>query len=197
MLRKNIAPVMATVLSGMLFIIIGSCFSAFLYRKEIIKVENPKVVFSSDIVVYDEGGEKTIEEINLSKMKLGLKPATGDEDSETNIPTTISDKQGSEGHYGKVMVYAPSGVKIVVTDIIIESEESKEKIKEERKNLMLAVKEIDESATNLYEDRIEVGSLTPNQDKKVLTFYVWLSAKATDILEASTISFKVNFEPLI
>lgn len=193
MLRKNVAPVVATILSCLLFIIIGSCFSAFLYKNEIIKVENPKIFKSENIIIYEEKGEDIITEIKLSKMKLGLKPATGEEDSETNIPSTIVDKQGSEGHYAKIMVMAPEGCKIVLSDIVINSKCKEEEIKEERKNIMVAIKEIKNSAKNLSLEQVELGIISPSNENIPLTFYVWLSGKASDILEASIIKFKVNF----
>ena len=164
-----------------------------LYKNEIIKVENPKIFKSENIIVYEEKGEDTIEEIKLSKMKLGLKPATGEEDSKTNIPSTIVDKQGSEGHYAKIMVMAPEGCKIIISDIVISSKNKEEKIKEERKNIMVAIKEIESSTKSLSLDQVQLGTLSPSNENVSLTFYVWLSGKASDILESSTIKFKVNF----
>lgn len=195
MLRKNIAPVVATILSGLLFIIIGSCFSAFLYNKEMIRVENPKVLVANGISVYNEE-EKVVETLKLSKLKLGLKPATGEEDAETNIPSTITDKQGSEGLYGKLLVHAPAGAKIVINNIIIESNKSQDEINKERKNIMVSVKEVDKSTKSLLEESVELGTINSSNDKQTLTFYIWLSGKATDVLESSTISFDINFKAI-
>ncbi len=194
MLRKNISAVMATILSALLFIVIGSCFSAFVYRKEIVKVENPKLILAEGISAFNEDGDKIITELKLSKMKLGLKPATGEEDSETNIPITVTDKKGSEGQYVKFKVYIPNGAAIYVTDIKIDSKEDKEKINKERENIMVSIKEIKGSSVSLKEDKVSLGTLEASDEKKSLTFYVWLSNKAGDILEASTISFNVSFE---
>ena len=196
MLRKNIAPVVATILTGLLFIIIGSCFSAFLYKDEIVKVMNPRLLTSSNIKIYDAEGDKETTVLKFSKMKQGLKPATGEEDTETNIPITITDKQGSEGHYGKIKVLAPEGAKIFVKNIQINSKEKDEEIDKERENLMIAIKEIKESTKSLKEESVSLGSLAASNEKVELTFYVWLSNKASDILEASSISFDISFETI-
>lgn len=194
MLRKNIAPVMATILSALLFIIIGSCFSAFLYQKEIIKVKDPQIIKASNIVVYDKNGEEEINILKLSKLKLGLKPATGEEDKETNIPSTITEKKGGEGHYVKFQLYAPDGAKIYVTEIVVQGKKPEDKIQEERKNIMVAIKEIDQSANSLESDKVFLGEVSESEGKVQMTLYVWLSGKASDVLESSTISFKVSFE---
>jgi len=193
MLRKNIAPVIATILSGLLFIIIGSCFSAFLYKDEIIKIENPKIV-TNQIQVFDKDGENAIDELKLSKLKLGLKPVTGELDQETNIPVTVTEEKGSEGLFAKVKVLAQSGAKIYVTDLKIDKKENNDNIQEEKKNIMVAIKEIKESATALETNKVLLGELKANNEKQDLTFYIWLSDKASEVLKSATISFNVSFE---
>ena len=196
MSRKDIGKVITTILTALTFIIIGSTFSAFVYRKELIEVKNPKVILAEGVNVYDENGEKEISELELSKMKLGLKPTTGEEDAETNIPTTVTDKQGSEGQYAKFAVLAPAGVNVYITNVKIESKEDENKIKEERKNIMVAIKELDESTSSLEKDKTLLGKINAGQEKQTMTFYVWLSSKVSDILESSEISFEISFEAL-
>lgn len=195
MKRKNVAMTIATILCALGFIIIGSCFSAFIYSKEMVEVENPKLVLAGGISVFSKDGE-IINELNLSKLKLGLKPSTGEEDVETSIPTTVTDKQGSEGQYSKFKLYAPKGVSIYISDINIESEHSEEEIKGERENIMVAIEEIKDSAVSLKEDRVLLGTLEATEEQKEYTFFIWLNGKAGECLEASKISFKINFEAL-
>jgi len=194
--RKNIAATITTILCALTFIIIGSCFSAFVYKKELIRVENPLFVLGEGVGVYDEKGEKNINKLSLSKMKLGLKPATGEEDSVTNIPTTVTDKQGTEGQYGKFKLYAPNGATISLTNIKIESDQSGEDVKKERKNIMVSIKEIDNSTSSLEEDTVVLGSTQANEDRCLLTFFIWLSGKTSDKLEAATISFDISINEL-
>ena len=194
MLRKNIAPVVATILSGLLFIVIGSCFSAFLYKDEIIKIENPKVIVNGGVSVYDKEGEKVVDAIEFSELKLGLKPVTGEIDKETNIPVTVTEKKGTEGQYGKVKVLAPQGAKIYITNVKIDKDNASEKTEEEKKNIMVAIKEIKQSSVTIDKEKVYLGDLNASEEKVDLTFYVWLSDKATEELKSATISFVVNFE---
>ena len=189
MLKKNIAPVVATILSALTFIIIGSCFSAFFYKKEVVKVENPKLILFSGVSAFDESGQSEITEIELSEMKLGLKPATGEEDSQTNIPVTITDKKGSEGQFAKFQIKTAETVNVYVVNVKIEGENASRELDNERENIMVAIKEFGGEALNLSGEKILLGKLDASQDNQTLTFLIWLSSKVSDIVESSTISF--------
>ena len=192
--RKNIAPVVATTLCGLLFIIIGSCFSSFLYRKEMINVENPVIFASQEVKIFNKKGDKEVGYLELSKLKPGLKPATGEEDVETNIPSTVHDKQGTEGLYGTIKVLAISGANIVIRNVKITGIENQENIDVEKQNIYVAIKEISGSAKSLVEKEINLTELNSSNEKVELTFYVWLSGKASKSLESATISFEIYFE---
>ena len=196
--RKNVAMTVTTILCALTFIIIGSCFSAFIYKNEVIKVENPKVVKAQNIEVFSSDGDKVVEKLELSKMKLGLKPATGEEDAVTSIPTTVTDKQGSEGQYAKFKLFAPSGASIYITNVVIENKKEKaDVIAAERENIKVAIKEIDKSSKSLAEEKVFLGSVEANEERMEYTFLIWLSGKVSDKLESSTISFNISFEPLV
>lgn len=194
--KNNTAITITTILCALFFVVIGSCFSAFLYVDEIVKVENPRIVVSKGISVYDQDGEKSIEVLQLSKMKLGLKPATGEEDAQTKIPTTVHDKQGSEGVFAKFVVNAPSGAKIYVSNINFEGKAEQSLVDEERENIMVSILEISESTTNLKENKPLLGQISPSSDNVKLTLYIWLSASISDDFNSETISFDLLFEPI-
>lgn len=193
-MRNNFAKTATTMLCALLFIVIGSCFSAFLYKSEIVKAENPKIVVSSGISVYDEKGDKIISELKLSKMKLGLKPATGEEDAETDIPTTVHEKQGSEGVYAVFNLLAPSGSNIYITNIKIEGEVDEKIIASEKENIKVSIKEIDKSTTSLKEDKVFLGKTEATSNKTKYTFLIWLSSKIDKKFNSATISFDLSFE---
>ena len=198
MQRKNIAMTMSTILCAFTFIVIGSCFSAFIYKDEVIKVTDPKIILGDNIQVFSSEGDKVIDKLDLSQMKLGLKPATGEEDSVTNIPTTVTDKQGSEGQYAKFKLYAPSGARVYITNIKIEnSKESAEDVENERENIMVAIKEIEDSAKSLVGNKIELGQAVASDERISYTFLIWLSGKVSDKLESSKISFDISFEAVV
>ena len=198
MQRKNIAMTMSTILCALTFIVIGSCFSAFIYKDEVIKVTDPKIILGDNIQVFSSEGDKVIDKLDLSQMKLGLKPATGEEDSVTNIPTTVTDKQGSEGQYAKFKLYAPSGARVYISNIKIEnSKESAEDVENERENIMVAIKEIEDSAKSLVGNKIELGQAVASDERISYTFLIWLSGKVSDKLESSKISFDISFEAVV
>ena len=194
MLRKNIAPVIVTALSCLLFIIIGSCFSAFVYKKEIVKIESPKLLTNNKVYVYDESGKNLINELKLSKMKLGLKPVTGEEDKESNIPVTVTDSNGSEGQYSKFKVKASQGAKIYVKNIVIETENKKIDIEKEKEHIMVAIKQINGSSTNFKQDVVCLGEIEASDNLIDLTLFIWLSGKTSTELKAAKISFDLSFE---
>lgn len=194
--KDNFAKTTVTILSALLFIVVGSCFTAFMYKTEVVKVNDPRIVTISGISVFNEKGDKTITKLELSNMKLGLKPATGEENADTGIPSTVHDHQGSEGHFAVFKLYAPSGCSIYVTNIKIESDKKEEVIKKERENIMVSIKELKESTTSLKEDKVLVGKTEASEERNTYTFFVWLSAKTSDEFDSTTISFDLSFEAL-
>lgn len=195
MFRRNLATTICVILSALTFITVGSCFSAFLYKREIVKVENPQIILADGVKVYNLD-DKEVNSLELSTMKLGLKPATGEEDSVSNIPSTVTDEQGTEGVYAKFKIQSSHDVKIVIKNIKIETKEDQEKVDKERKNICVAIKELEGGAVSLEKDQAVLGNISASSEMKEYTFLVWLCGKAGDDLEGSTISFDLNFEKI-
>lgn len=194
MRRKNLAACVATILSAMLFIIVGSSFTTFLYKGQMITVENPKVVTAEGITVFNSKGDKQVNSLKLSDMKLGIKPATGEEDAETNIPSTVMDKKGSEGYYSTFKLYAPSGANIYVTNIKIEGK--KKDAEKEREHIMVAIKQINGPAKSLDGEKVLLGAASASDERIEYTFYVWLSGKTGENIKGAKISFDISFESI-
>lgn len=194
--RNNTAITITTILCALFFIVVGSCFSAFLYAGEIVKVENPKLVSQSGISLFDQSGNKKIETLELSKMKLGLKPATGEEDATSKIPATVHDHKGTEGVFAKFKILAPSGAKIFVSNIKFSGKADEKVVEEERENIMVAFSEISESTNSLAQEKVLLGTLAPSEEMKKLTFLVWLSSSISEKFNSEIISFDLIFEAL-
>ena len=192
--RENVAKTIAIILSTLLFIIVGSCFSAFLYKYEMVELENPKIFLAEDMQVFNVEGDKVIDTLTFSKMTLGLKPATGEEDPDTNIPITVTDRQGSEGVYAKCKVFVPSGAVVKIKNIHFETTENSEVIEKERKNIYLSVKEIENSTVSFENDENTIGNLSALDERQDCTFMLWLSGKTGDNLKAVKIFFDIYFE---
>ena len=187
---KNTGAVVFTLLFIMFCAVIGSCFMAFIYPTKQIKVDNPKLIRDSGISVKNEGGEE-LNELSLSTLKTGLKPVTGEEDDEYEIPITVTDKQGSEGLYSKFYLTSDSAWSLYITNIQISSESN---ASVERKHIKVGLKDVSESSQTLEGDKVKIASGEVLTEPKEFTFYVWLHASAGSSLVGSTISFDLSFE---
>lgn len=192
--KKSVAASTLVVFLAIFFSIIGICFSMFVFADTKIEVKSVKLVLANGIEVFSdkELTERTTE-LKLSKMELGLKPATGELDEETKIPSTVSDQGTSEGYYSKVFVKTNSDFKVYIEDVKIESKKYADKVDAERENVFVAIKDVDGAVKNIKEDKTELASFSNVEGSKELVFYIWLDALAGEELEGAIISFSLNF----
>ena len=193
--KKNVATTLVLILSALVFTVIGSCFMNLVYADTKITVSNPKVNVVSGVLVYDSKDEnKTqIEYLKFSDSELGLKPVTGEQNSETKIPSTVTDKTGSEGLYSTIKVTAPAGLRITINNVKIDSKEKREDIEKERENLFVGVMDTEDGAKSLKEDETILITEPLAVEDKEYTILFWLDSKAADILKGAKISFDINF----
>ena len=193
--KKSVAASFLVVFMAIFFSVIGICFSSFVFVKTKIVVQAVGVVADGGIEVYgDKDLTKKVNELKLSTLDTGLKPATGELDDEFKIPSTITDEGTTEGYYSKVFVKTSEDFKIVIKNIKIESKKDKLAVKEERENIYIALKDVKDANKNLKDDNVELASFSKNNETKELTFLIWLDALAGDDLEGAKISFDVVFE---
>lgn len=192
--KKSVAASTLVVFLAIFFSIIGICFSMFVFADTKIEVKSVKLVLANGIEAFSdkELTERTTE-LKLSKMELGLKPATGELDAETKIPSTVSDQGTSEGYYSKVFVKTNSDFKVYIEDVKIESKKYADKVDAERENVFVAIKDVDGAVKNIKEDKTELASFSNVEGVKELVFYIWLDALAGEELEGAIISFSLNF----
>lgn len=187
---KNTGAVMATIFFIVMCAIIGSCFMAFVYEDKKVSVTDPKVVGFEGLQIINSKDEE-INSIKLSSAKLGIKPATGKEDSETKIPSTVTAENGSEGLYGKFKVKANVNYNIFVTNVVINS---KNDSTEERENIQVGLLDVKDSVVTLEQDKTLIATIEASEDFKEFTLLVWLHAHAGEPLIGATISFDLVFE---
>ena len=102
-------------------------------------IHNTLLLWVENIQIYEDKELKTqANELKLSDMELGLKPATGELDSETEIPSTIDNQGTSEGYYATVHVKALSSFKIVVKNVIIETKKNQVAADTQKKNIFIS-----------------------------------------------------------
>ena len=141
----------------------------------------------------DKEKTKAAKKLSLSNMDVGLKPATGEIDSETKVPSTITDEGTSEGYYSTIYIETDLDFKVIVKDIIIESKNDELKVKEERENIFVAIKDVKNSAKSLEKDVVELAEFSNTSQLEKLTFFIWLSSFASGELEGAKISFILEF----
>lgn len=192
--KKSVAASILVIALAITFSVVGICFSYFVFTDTKIEVEKVSVVYTEGIEIFSDKELKTkVTELSLSKMDGGIKPATGEVDSETQIPSTITDTGSSEGYYSTVFLKTSSNYKIVLKNIKVESKKHKLEVKEERKNIFVSFKDITNSTKSLEEDEIEIASFSNVTETQELTFFIWLGSLAGENLEGAKISFTLDF----
>ena len=190
--KKSTAVSVAAVLSIMLFAVIGSCFMVYMYKDEKVEVSSPRLVLGDGVKVTNLDNDE-ITSLKFSEIKLGLKPVTGDLDSETKIPVTVTDKNGSEGIYAKFKVTAASDKTIKLSNLKVTGNEKLE-LEKERTNIWLSIKEIEDSTKNFEEEIVTLGTATNISEGKEFTLLFWFSSVASGEFESTSISFDVIIE---
>ena len=194
--RQNIATTIVLLLSSIAFAVVGTSYMQNVYEKTKIVVSDPIVVAGSSIKVYDDidQDKNQLEYIEFSDSELGLKPVTGSIDADTKIPSTVTNKNGSEGLYANIKVSCNSaGLKIVVKNILIESKQEDSKIQKQRENIFLGIMDKQDGAKSLKENEVVlIEELEPVVDK-LYTILFWLDSKASEDLIGAKISFELHF----
>ena len=187
---KNIGAVMLTIFLIIFFAIIGSSFMAFVYPGKKVVVNNPKIVSASEISITDDNNRK-LEKLELSTSKLGLKPVTGEDDPDYEIPTTVTDQKGSEGLYSTFYLTSQTKWAIYVTDIVVSGAEN---VSDEREHIKVGLKNVLNSSKTLEGDKVKIASGEATSEPIEMTFYVWLHSLSGQALVGANISFSLSFE---
>lgn len=193
--KKNIATTIILILCSVLFAVTGSTFMNLLYQKNKIVVKDPAVIVSDGVLVsaQDDENNTQIAYLKFSDMNLGLKPVTGKVDKETNIPSTVTDKNGTEGLYSAIKITAPVGLSIKLTNIKIESDQESEKLEIERKNMWIALKDVKNSANNLQQNEVILYTSQNQLEQTEFVVLFWLDSNVGKTLKGAKISFEMHF----
>ena len=192
--KKSVSATILVLFLALFFSVVGICFSFFVYKYSRIIVEGVGVVSDQTIEVFsDENLKKKIDKLKLSDMELGLKPATGEVDAESQVPSTIVDDGTSEGYYSMVYVKSSGNFRISVNNIQIDSDHNKELVNEERKNIFIGIKDLKNSVKTLEDNGVEICRFSDVSEPIKITFLIWLGKFASEELEGAKISFDINF----
>lgn len=192
--KKSVSATILTLFLALFFSVVGVCFSYFVYKKTRTLVSKVGVIAEGAIEVFnDEKLTKKSSKLKLSNMDIGLKPVTGEVDSETQIPSTIDDKGTSEGYYATVYVKTSKNFRVTLSNISIKSDHDELMIKEQRKNIFIGVKDLKNSVKTFENDGVEICRFSDVSEPVKITFLIWLGSLASDELEGADISFDVKF----
>ncbi|MBP3582212.1 MAG: hypothetical protein J6J33_05635 [Clostridia bacterium] len=191
--KKSVSASILVLYLTLVFSVIGICFSMFVYKDTRVLVTSALVKNGQGVEVFsDEELSEKVTQLKLSNMDTGLKPATGEVDSETQIPSTITDTGTSEGYYSTVYVKCAGGFKVNLKDIKIETKKDKVAVSEQKKNIFVAIKDV-KNAVKTLEKEDTIASFENVNETQKLTFYIWIGALASEDIEGAKISLTFEF----
>ena len=183
--RRDVGYLVAYVLSFVFFAVVGISFSTFKDKKQQVEVRSI-VVKSEEGIVVRSGNQ---EGLNLSLIvhspKVGTKPASGELDTQTDIPYTVTSQVGSEGAYAKFEVQSARPYKIVLAA-------ANGIPNEELKNVKISIDGSEKrpfSAQNLGEAIYEGKG-----EQKSFTILVWLDGHTSNKIIGSKIDIELGIE---
>lgn len=194
--KKSVSATFLVLFIAITFSIIGICFSVYKYQDTKIEIKEVKILTTGVNVYLDSELTNKAEKLELSDLKLGLKPATGELDSESEVPSTITNEGTSEGYYAKVFVPSGTNYKIFVTDIQVKTNKNQLEANNGRKNIFISINDVENTTKSLEEDKVEIVKFENITETQELTFLIWLGSLAGDELVGSKISFTLLFEAI-
>lgn len=112
--RRDAGYAAAYFLSFLFLAIIGVCFSTFVDAKRRVEVVAIDVTAEEGILVQNWGdkGKEQITTLSVKSPKVGVKPASGELNTQTDIPYTVSSEVSSEGAFAKFQITSDSAFEI-------------------------------------------------------------------------------------
>lgn len=195
--KKSVAASILVCFLAVIFAVVGACFSSFVFPYTKIEISSVAVNASQEIQVFqDKELTKKVSELELSEQKLGIKPATGEVDAETEIPSTVNTENTTEGYFSKLYVKSSVNYKIVIKDIKIDTKRDSNQAEKQRKNIFVSIEGIKNTTNSLKNDVIELVNLESGSDAQEIVFLFWLGALAGEELEGAKISFVLQFSTI-
>lgn len=183
--KKTIATTITGILILVLIICVGATLSAFKVQKEKVEVKSIEIFAKDNTSVTNESGE-SITELKVISSGLGVRPATGEEDNTTQVPSTINDNIGSEGAYATCFINTTTNwcIKLVSCSLTAGEDENLD-------NIRIAV--LDKKSKAIKGS--EVGAcLTKRESVQNLevTIVVWLDADAKKSIASADIKIQLE-----
>ena len=118
--KKTIAITILLCLTLIFIVATGATISAFKVAKERVEVERISIFAQDGIVVVNNEGQ-IVTDLEVKSASVGVRPATGEQDPSTSIPTTVNDAVGTEGAYACFKITSSKPYKIVLKSCSFEN----------------------------------------------------------------------------
>ena len=183
--KKSVAITIFSILVVIFLMAIGSTLSAFKVAKEKVEVKQIIIYASEDVKITNMENQET-SELEVKSSEVGVRPATGEEDCETSIPTTVNDAVGTEGAYASFKLSANGNWEIRLKSCSLSAG-----AEENLENVRVAIMEEENEPV----DGSSVGSVlargTSVQDKEMV-IVVWLQKDTTKSIKSADIAIEIE-----
>ena len=180
--RRDIGYAIAYILTFIFFAIIGISFSVFKDKKQQVEIKTITITCEQGITLKSGSKTASVLELNVHSPKVGTKPASGELDTQTDIPYTVTSQVGSEGAYAKFEVITDSKYKIVLSGV-------KGAPESELENIKISV---DGSEKKPYSLKNIGETIFDGKGNKKFTVLVWLDSHTTNKIVGSKIEIKLK-----
>lgn len=183
--KKTVAIFVLIGLIIVFIISIGATFSAYKVAKDKVEVSSIKIISADGIRITDKDGV-VISDLEVKSSEVGVRPATGEEDSATSIPTTVNDGVGTEGAYACFKLSSDSNweIRLVSVDLSCGEEENLE-------NVRVAIME-EENKPVSGKDVGFVLAKGEVVNEKEIVVVVWLDKDTTKSIKGAQISVEIE-----
>ncbi len=187
MKRKTIAVSLFTILILLFICITGSSFSAFCVAKNKIELKSIEILHDNSILVTDKDGKK-ITKLKIKSSPIGVRPSTGEQDSTTNVPSTVNDTIGTEGAFGCFYLTTDGEYEIILKSIEVTNGFS-----ENSENIFIGV--LDETSEAISADKVgqKIGDGKKSTNEEIIVV-VWLDGDSTNSIAGADISIVLEIK---
>lgn len=183
--KKTVAVTVLTSLIVIFIVAIGATLSAFKVSKERVSVESISIICADGATITDKKGERA-QNLDVKSSSVGVRPATGDEDIETNIPTTVNDAVGTEGAYASFFLTSSRNWEIRLKKCSLSKSEEVN-----LDNVRLGVME-EKNDPVCGEDVGEVLARGSAVERKEFVVVVWLDQETTKEIKGAKINIELE-----
>ena len=183
--RRDIGYAIAYILSFVFMATIGISFSVFKDQKQRVEVKSITVSSEEGIIIKAANKTGDVFALDVHSPKVGTKPASGELDTQTDIPFTVNDQVGSEGAYAKFEIESDSGCKIILQNVkgVPESELDNVKIS------VTGTENKPFSAKDIGKTLFQANDVLKN---KKFTVLVWLDQHTSNKIVGSKIEIELS-----